>query len=77
MGNLAAKCAAQFSLIPTVPSNSTSHASEDGHLLAREVDADKFFHRNGKQSSKKDSAPFKFELIFGIQIIQLLKDKVW
>ncbi|XP_024182349.1 malonate--CoA ligase isoform X1 [Rosa chinensis] len=52
MENLAAKCAAQFSLIPPVPSSTTSHASAGGHLQAGEVDADRIFHRNGKQSSE-------------------------
>ncbi|XP_004302888.1 PREDICTED: malonate--CoA ligase [Fragaria vesca subsp. vesca] len=52
MENIAAKCAAQLSLIPPVPSSSTSHASADSHLQAGEVDADTIFHRNGKQSSE-------------------------
>lgn len=64
MENLAAKCAAQFSLIPPVPSSSTC-ASAGGHLQAGEVDADRIFHRNGKQSSKRDSVPLRIcELVF-------------
>ncbi|KAK9923391.1 hypothetical protein M0R45_031813 [Rubus argutus] len=51
MENLATKCAAQFSLIPPVASSSTQ-TSAGGHLQAGEVDADRIFHRNGKQSSE-------------------------
>ncbi|BBG98971.1 AMP-dependent synthetase and ligase family protein [Prunus dulcis] len=50
MENVAAKCAAQVSLIPPVPSSS-SEKSADRNLQAGEIDADRIFHRNKKQSS--------------------------
>lgn len=67
MENIATKCAAQLSLIPPVPSSSASHASADSHLQAGEVDADTIFHRNGKQSSKRDSVllSVNFYFVFG------------
>ncbi|CAL2245463.1 unnamed protein product [Prunus armeniaca] len=51
MENVAAKCAAQVSLIPPIPSSS-SEKSANGNLQAGEIDADRIFHRNKKQSSE-------------------------
>ncbi|CAN6707153.1 unnamed protein product [Malus baccata var. baccata] len=51
MENVAAKCAAQTSLIPPVPSSS-SPESGAGCLQAGGIDADAIFHRNIKQSSE-------------------------
>lgn len=58
MENVAAKCAAQVSLIPPVPSSS-SEKSADGNLQAGDIDADRIFHRNKKQSSKRDCVPLR------------------
>ncbi|CAN6700957.1 unnamed protein product [Malus baccata var. baccata] len=51
MENVAAKCAAQTSLIPPVPSSS-SPESAAGSLQAGGLDADAIFHRNIKQTSE-------------------------
>ncbi|KAM1017079.1 hypothetical protein TB2_046513 [Malus domestica] len=51
MENVAAKCTAQTSLIPPVPSSS-SPESAAGSLQAGGLDADAIFHRNIKQTSE-------------------------